>query len=431
MADTATPDEDAFDKVAAQMRGLLSEAPVRGHASADEQIAADAALLSDQLSAMRQRLFPPQSKKRLRPFSSGEAAKLIGVSDGYLRQLSISGEGPQPSTISATGRRSYTLEDVNALRAHLAGQGGTKTKQYIRHRDQDGKEQLQVLAVTNFKGGSGKTTTTAHLAQHLALQGYRVLAIDLDPQASLSALFGYQPELDLTGNDTLYGAIRYDDERVPLNQIIRKTYFDGLDLVPGNLELQEFEHATPRHLATRRDGDDEGLHALFFARVQTAIATVADEYDIVVLDCPPQLGFLTLGALCAATSVIVTIHPQMLDVASMSQFLFMTSDLLSVVREAGGELNFDFLRYLITRYEPNDGPQTQITAFLRAQFGERVLTAPMVKSTAISDAGLTKQTLYEVGRENFTRSTFDRAMEALTAVNSEIESLVKEAWGRG
>jgi chromosome partitioning protein len=120
----------------------------------------------------------------------------------------------------------------------------------------------------------------------------------------------------------------------------------------------------------------------------------------------------------------------MLDVASMSQFLFMTSDLLNVVREAGGDLRFDFFRYLITRYEPNDGPQTQIAAFLRSLFGERVLTHPMVKSTAISDAGLTKQTLYEVGRENFSRGTYDRALEALDAVNGEIEDLIKHAWGR-
>ena len=147
-------------------------------------------------------------------------------------------------------------------------------------------------------------------------------------------------------------------------------------------------------------------------------------------DCPPQLGFLTLGALCAATSVIVTVHPQMLDVASMSQFLFMTADLLAVVREAGGTLDFDFLRYLVTRFEPADGPQTQIAGFLRAQFGDRVLTNAMVKSTAISDAGLTKQTLYEVGRENFSRNTYDRAMEALTGVNEEIEELLRAAWGR-
>ena len=394
--------------------------------AADRLIAADAERLSAQLSAMRARLFPPASSKTLRPFSSGEAARLIGVSDGYLRQLSLSGEGPQPE-ISENGRRAYTLEQVNALRAWLAGQGGPKAAQYLRHRDPAKGEGLQVLAVTNFKGGSGKTTTSAHLAQHLALQGYRVLAIDLDPQASLSSLFGYQPELDLTGNDTLYGAIRYDEERRALADIIRPTYVDGLDLVPGNLELQEFEHTTPQHLARRAGGTGEPL---FFARVQAALTEVEENYDIVVIDCPPQLGFLTLGALCAATSVIVTVHPQMLDVASMSQFLFMTSDLLSVVREAGGTMNFDFLRYLITRYEPNDGPQTQIAGFLRAQFGDRVLTHPMVKSTAISDAGLTKQTLYEIGRENFSRATYDRAFEALTAVNAEIEDLIRVAWGR-
>lgn len=395
---------------------------------ADRQIAADAERLSAELAKLRGRLFPPSAMKTLRPFTSGEAARLIGVTDGYLRQLSISGEGPSPE-VGAGGRRLYSLADVNALRAHLAGQGGAKARHYLRRR-QPG-EHLQVVAITNFKGGSGKTTTSAHLAQYLALQGYRTLAIDLDPQASLSALFGYQPELDLSGNDTLYGAIRYDDERVELSSIIRPTYFDGLDLVPGNLELQEFEHTTPQHLAARGQAQMGGAgQELFFARVQQAISTVEANYDVVVIDCPPQLGYLTLSALCAATSVIVTVHPQMLDVASMSQFLFMTSDLLAVVREAGGELNFDFLRYLITRYEPNDGPQTQISGFLRTQFGDRVLTAPMLKSTAVSDAGLSKQTLYEVGRENFNRATYDRAYEALTAVNAEIEALLIQSWGR-
>lgn len=400
---------------------------------ADVAIAADAAALSAQLKAMRERLLEPSTGKTLRSFSSGEAAKLIGVSDGYLRQLSLAGEGPQPET-GAGGRRSYSLTDINALRRHLARQAvdkgnATRARSYLKWRDGLLGEHLQVIAVTNFKGGSGKTTTSAHLSQYLALSGLRVLAVDLDPQASLSALFGYQPEIDLAGNDTLYGAIRYDEERRPLSDIVRKTHFDGLDIVPGNLELQEFEHVTPRVLAERH-GAEAGYEALFFSRVQAALQSVAKGYDVVVLDCPPQLGFLTLSALCAATSVIVTVHPQMLDVASMSQFLFMTADLLAVVRSAGGTLNFDFLRYLVTRFEPNDAPQAQIVGFLRSLFGERVLTAPMVKSTAVSDAGLTKQTLYEVGREQFSRSTYDRAMESLTAVHSEIEALIMEAWGR-
>ena len=69
---------------------------------------------------------------------------------------------------------------------------------------------------------------------------------------------------------------------------------------------------------------------MFFSRIARALDDVSDRYDVVVMDCPPQLGYLTLSALCAATSVLVTIHPQMLDVASMSQFLLMTHDLLSV-----------------------------------------------------------------------------------------------------
>ncbi|MBP1849573.1 plasmid partitioning protein RepA [Rhizobium halophytocola] len=398
---------------------------------ADETIAADAEALSAQLQAMRERLYAPASQKTLRRFTSGEAARLVGVSDGYLRQLSLAGDGPQPD-VGAGGRRSYSLEDIDALRRFLADQAlskgnAVKARGYVKWRDPARGEHLQVISVTNFKGGSGKTTSSVHLAQYLAMAGHRVLAVDLDPQASLSALFGYQPELDLVGNDTVYGAIRYDDDVRPLKDIIRKTYFHNIDLVPGNLELQEFEHATPRALSTRKPGDQSGL---FFTRLQSALESVADDYDVVVLDCPPQLGYLTLSALCASTSVVVTVHPQMLDVASMSQFLFMTADLLNVVREAGGTLNFDFLRYLVTRFEPHDGPQTQIVGFLRSLFGERVLTSPMLKSTAISDAGLTKQTLYEVGRENFSRGTYDRAIEALDAVNGEIEALIHSAWGR-
>lgn len=386
-----------------------------------ELIAADARELSAKLVAHRLKLFPPKARKSLRRFSSGEAAKLIGVNDGYLRQLSLEGRGPQPET-GPSGRRSYTLENVQELRAYL-DETGKAVRRYLPTRV--GQDHLQVIGVVNFKGGSGKTTTAAHLAQHLALQGYRVLAVDLDPQASLSALHGYQPEFDVEENGTLYGAIRYDDERRELGDIIRPTYFPGLHIVPGNIELMEFEHETPKALSMRQSGDP-----LFFARVARALATVEHEYDVVVIDCPPQLGFLTLSALCAATAILIPVHPQMLDVMSMAQFLIMTSDLLAVVAKAGGNMNYDWMRYLVTRYEPGDGPQAQMVGFMRSLFGDRMVTNMMLKSTAISDAGITKQTLYEVAREQFTRSTYDRAMESLDGVNGEIQSLMQLAWGR-
>jgi chromosome partitioning protein len=383
-----------------------------------EVIGGDGSALSAELLAMRQALFPPASKKALRTFSSTEAAKLIGIADAYLRQLSLGGKGPQPE-IGPGGRRLYTLEQINDLRLVL--DEGSKGKRYSPRRGS--AEPCQVLSVVNFKGGSGKTTTAAHLAQYLALRGYRVLAVDLDPQASLTALHGYQPEYDVRPNETMYAAVRYDTDRRDLSEVIRPTYIAGLDIVPGNLELMEFEHDTPRALAERST-------EAFFGRVATALASVEDRYDVVVLDCPPQLGFLTLGALCASTSLLITVHPQMLDVMSMCQFLLMASDVLSVVQESGADLDYDFIRYVITRHEPSDAPQTQMVAFMRSLFRERVLTHAMVKSTAISDAGLSKQTLYEVGRENFSKSTYDRAIESLDAVNGEIEYLIRRAWGR-
>ncbi|WP_425330062.1 plasmid partitioning protein RepA [Terrirubrum flagellatum] len=394
------------------------ETHVASKRSVTDVIGTDGAALSAELLSMRETLFPPASQKQLRAFSSVEAAKLIGIGDAYLRQISLGGKGPQPATGSG-GRRLYTLEQINELRRLL--DEGSKGRRYVPGRA--GNEACQVMAVVNFKGGSGKTTTAAHLAQYLALQGYRVLAVDLDPQASLTALHGYQPEYDIQANQTMYGAVRYDDRRRPLSEIVRHTYIAGLDIVPGNLELMEYEHETPRALAERSAEP-------FFGRVATALGSVADNYDVIVLDCPPQLGFLTLGALCAASGLLITVHPQMLDVMSMCQFLLMASDVLGVVQESGGSLDYDFIRYVVTRYEPSDAPQTQMVAFMRSLFRERVLTHPMLKSTAISDAGLSKQTLYEIGRENFSKQTYDRAIEALDAVNGEIEGLIRQAWGR-
>ena len=298
--------------------------------SVADSIGAHAELLSSQLQAMSEALFAPTSQKSLRRFTSGEAAKLLGVSDSTLRKMTLAGEGPIPE-ITGGGRRHYTLGQINELRQHLAASVRGRPAYDLLPWRRSG-EHLQVLAVANFKGGSGKTTTSTHLAQHLALQGYRVLAVDLDPQASMSALFGVTPETDVRANETLYAAIRYDDERRPLSEVIRSTYFDGIDLVPGNLELMEFEHTTPAALRS------DASHELFFARIATALDDVADNYDVVVIDCPPHMGFLTLSGLCAATSMIVTVHPQMLDIASMSQFLLMTNDLMSVVKNAGAEL---------------------------------------------------------------------------------------------
>ncbi|WP_240539737.1 plasmid partitioning protein RepA [Rhizobium sp. CCGE 510] len=387
----------------------------------DEEILEQGELISDKLNMLRLEQYPPNAEKGLRLFSSAEAADFLGVTQNHIKKLHLEGKGPEP-LVTPSGRRSYTAEQMMELRAFLDKNGRTDFKRYVPHRR--GSEALQVISVVNFKGGSGKTTTTAHLAQYLALTGHRVLAIDLDPQASLTALHGMQPELDK--NPSLFEALRYDDQRSSIKDVIQPTNFPGLDIIPANLELQEYEYETP--LAASNKTSPEGR--MFFTRISQALKEVDDRYDVVVIDCPPQLGYLTLTALTASTSVLITVHPQMLDIMSMSQFLLMLGGILQSIKGAGAKVRLNWFRYLVTRYEPTDGPQAQMVGFMQAMFNKRMLNNQMVKSTAISDAGITKQTLYEVERSQFTRSTYDRAIEALNAVNSEIVSLVHKAWGR-
>ncbi|WP_069306984.1 plasmid partitioning protein RepA [Methylobrevis pamukkalensis] len=391
-------------------------------AGSSATIARFASLLSGRLNDLREALYAPETQKSLRSFSTQEVASLLGVAESTVRQLSLDGEGPEPERFS-NGRRAYRLGQINELRRLLAARRPAEALDFLPHRRPGDK--LQVLAVANFKGGSGKSTTTVHLCHYLALKGYRVLAIDLDPQASLSSMFGCQPEFDVGPNETLYAAIRYDDERRPLRDVVRETYFPGLDLVPGNLELAEFEHDTPHALARDDRGGD-----IFFRRLSSAIADIDADYDVVVIDCPPQLGFLTLGALFAATGLLITVHPAMLDVASMGQFLLMTSDLMSVVEEAGGVLSHDFIRFVLTRHNPHDVPQVHVATLLRSLFGDHVLTSPVLETTAIANAGLEKKSLYELERAAIGRETLNRALESVDAVNAEIVGLIEAAWGR-
>src|SRR5271169_4422631 len=378
-------------------------------------------LISDKLNILRLEHYPPDATKTLRQFSLAETAYFLGVTQSNVKKLHLEGKGPTPTT-TAAGRRSYTAEQMSELRHYLDRHGRADFKNYIPHRKSE--EPLQVISIVNFKGGSGKTTTAAHLAQHLALTGHRVLAIDLDPQASLSALHGVQPELDK--NPSLYDAIRYDEAKKPIVEVIRPTNFPGLNIVGANLELQEYEYETP--LAASRKGTPDGR--MFFTRIADALTQIDDRYDVVVIDCPPQLGYLTLTALTASTSVLITVHPQMLDLMSMSQFLLMLGNITKTIKKVGANVRMDWLRYLITRYEPTDIPQVQMLGFMQSMLAEEILKSPMVKSTAISDAGLTKQTLYEVERANFNRDTYDRAIECMDAVNFEVQGLIHQAWGR-
>ena len=370
----------------------------------EDKIVRHAVALSGQLQSLRERMYPPHAQKTLRNFMTQEVSRLTSIPESSLRTMSNEGKGPVPARLE-NNHRAYTLAQINELRRMFAAQKPVDALRFLPRRRPG--DHLQILAVVNFKGGSAKTTTSAHLAHFLAM-------------------FGAQPELDVGDNETIYAPLRYGPERRPMREVIRHSYFDGIDLIPGNIEVMEYEHETPRVLAEKGVSKD----SFFFERLRFAIGEVEDDYDVVVLDTPPSLGFLTLGAIYAATGLLVTVHPAMLDVMSMSQFLLMMSDMIRVIHDAGATLKQDFLHYLITRHDPNDQPQAQVVALLRHLFAEDVLMPTAVESTAIESAGLAKRTLYELEPGNIGRDTFRRARESMDAVNERILELIEESWGR-
>jgi chromosome partitioning protein len=375
------------------------------------------------LEAMRERT--PRGRTSWQPSSvkmllerAERLGLFLGLAPGHLRKLHAEDKIPDVP-LDERGRKLYSADDLAQIRLALAR---TTRDPSLYLRGRVGSEPLQIISCVSFKGGSAKTTTAAYLSQWYALHGYRVLVIDMDPQASLSSMTGLRPEIDFTHQGTIYDAIRYENP-VPMSEVVRKTYFHGLDIAAGGLILSEYETETP--YALRR-----GSEPPFYLRLREAILSVEANYDLVFIDCPPQLGFLTLSALVASSSIIIPVVPNFIDVASLAQFLTMTSSLLDTIRDAGMTLDYDFLRYLVSRFEPSDGPQAQVAGLLRANFGKRVMTETFLKSTAVSDAGLTHQTLFEVGRGSMNRNTYDRAMESINAVARELEQDIHRAWGR-
>jgi chromosome partitioning protein len=370
---------------------------------------------------MQQRFFAPSGEKELRTFSGQEAAELLDVTFGYVRKLLAEGKITAP--LGPGNRRVFSAEDIWSIRRMLASEARDPTRFQPGRRGPD--DHLQVLVFSTFKGGSSKSTSCIHTAQRLALRGYRVLAIDADPQASLTTYFGKQPSLDFADGGTLYDTIRYpdgDEDRVPTKDVINKSYFPHLDYIAGGIDLAEFEHEAPRALAN--------MQPPFHTRLSAAISEVEDQYDVVLIDCPPSLGFTTLAALTSATGLILPVIPDRVDVASLAQFLRMAGDFMGVLKRHGVDEKIDFMRFQLSRFDTSISAHLDVADYLRSRFGDHVLESEFLKSSEISSAGLEQKTVWEVVPGKAQWKTRARIVAAATAVTDEIHGLIQQAWGR-
>jgi len=167
---------------------------------------------------------------------------------------------------------------------------------------------LSVFCVANQKGGVGKTTTVAALAQGLTEFGKRILLIDWDPQASLTISIGFNPDdLDRTGYDILAGVVK-DDGINLIPEVILRTNNPGIDLLPANIELSQAQ------LDLVGAFDRETV-------LRTMIEPVRTSYDFILVDCLPSLGLLTINALAASDSVIIPLQADFLAMKGLALLL--------------------------------------------------------------------------------------------------------------
>jgi len=393
---------------------------------ASEQLMKFSSIIDTALSQQRELLYAPDTRKSdkpLRPFSVREVSHALKVKYNSLRQYLNSVEGMPAGTLESGNRKFFSAEEINDIQAVLYREGKIGDERYPRRKPGDPQARLVVY---NLKGGVSKTSLSVNLAQFLALRGYRILAIDLDPQASFSDMFDIQADLD--NQPSVYDVLRYADPvtgegPIPITEAIQATYVPNIDIVPGSMSMTEFEYETSASF--RQNGDGTPFHR----RIADALDMVDDYYDLVLFDTPPHMSFAVISAVFAATGMLIPLSAGMLDVVSLAKFLELAASTMQVV-EQHQDKRYDFIRFVLTRYSASDPAQLQLSSFLRTHLGTSMLNHDFVSSTAIADAGNTMNPLLELDPASFNRKTYDRIFESLCGIADEIDAEIMQSWGR-
>lgn len=217
----------------------------------------------------------------------------------------------------------------------------------------------RVIAIANQKGGVAKTTTAHALAAGLTELGHRVLAIDLDPQASLTFAMGVEGEPEPSMHDVMMG-------RITIGEILYES--NGIDLAPSSIDLAGSEV----HLLTRTGRE--------FV-LQRALRPHLADYDLVLLDCPPSLGILTINALTAAAEVLVPVQAETLSHRGVGQLL----ETVDEVRQfTNPDLNV--LGVVVTMFDSRTNLGREVLASLAENHDLRVIQPPVPKSVKVAEA---------------------------------------------
>jgi chromosome partitioning protein len=346
--------------------------------------------------------------RRAPRFSITRTAELVGRTGAAIREAEKDGRLPGVARTSTGRRIGYTLEEVNDMRRVF----GTRPWR-------EPSDPLSIIAVQNFKGGVGKSTLSVHLAQHLAIRGYRVCLIDCDSQGSSTTMLGYIPDLDIVEEDTLYPFIR-NAEMSSLAYAVRETHWNGLFLIPANLRLYSAEYELAARIA-RSDG-------MLLNRLAEGIASIQEHFDVVILDPPPALGTVSLSVMRAANSLLIPVPPTVVDFTSTTSFLAMLHESMGVLAERGLPIDLNWIRFVATRADEQKSVQRELLQIMRNLFGENMLRSVLRDSAEIDNASARMMSVYELEQPVTSRETYQRCLNYLNAVNAEIETQIRMTW---
>jgi chromosome partitioning protein len=397
-------------------------------------------------------------RKQLRLFSTWEITKyLIPVAQAHFRRvLKQNPELPQGSSETDGGAKWFTLDEVLRLRAHFA-LGGSKAKEYQPYRPEG--LPAKMVAVANFKGGVGKTSTAAHLAMSAALDGYKVLVLDLDSQGSMTSIFGgkvedewgtvfpllarhygqhlrseNQKRLDrgeppLPLDDTLSEALD-----ITADSLIKPTHWPNIDLIGAQLNLYWAEFQIPVWRMQARgwklwDALTESLEA----------DGVLDKYDLIFIDTPPALGYLTINGLAASDILLVPLGASFLEFDSTGRFFDMLHSTFASIEEGENiaaralgrdELAFewDAVRAVVTRYD--GAQQAELAGLMQAYLGRTLSPHRQDFTALIGQAGEQVSGIYEADYRDFNRETYVRGRETFDATYAAFKELLLGVWRR-
>lgn len=252
----------------------------------------------------------PESRKIKRRFKINSASKYVGVTRQAIEKAEKEGRLPPADYIDSKGenprpvREGYTLEQMDAMREHF------QTQPY-----QMAKLSPVTLAIVGGKGGCYKTSTAVSFAQWCSLKGYRVLLIDIDQQSHASMYFGYHPELNTTVNDTVLPFMLGEED--DLSYCVKGTAWPKLDIIPSHLQMQRLEREI-------QDADiDYAVHEM----LQAGIETIADNYDLIIVDGHPDLGIGTMNMICASDATLIATSTEVNDINSTSQLMSLIADI--------------------------------------------------------------------------------------------------------